>query len=105
MSDFLTNLAAVSLYQTPAIRPRLVSLYEPLPAEGMMPGALFDERDADREEFGEFSISDSPLPFSDPQPVPTTPPATAAQPSWAAPAYPSDQSAETPQSSHRPDEI
>src|SRR6266850_8295548 len=106
MSDFLTNLAARSLDQTPAIRPRLVSLYEPWPtAEGMMAGAFFDQQEADREDFGESSKPDSPLPFSNPQPVPTTPPAMATQPSWAAPAHPLDQSIETPQSSHRPDEI
>jgi hypothetical protein len=106
MSDFLTNLATRSFDPKPAIRPRLASLYEPLPTPGkMMVGVLFDPPDPDREESGDASFSDSASLFRRPQPVPTTPAATAAQPSWAAPAHQSNDAAKTPQASDRPGEI
>lgn len=106
MSDFLTNLAARSLDPTPAIRPRPVSLYEPLPmADALMAGVFFDPPDADREESGDSSLSDSPSPFRRAQPVLTTTPATAAQPSQAAPAHQSNEAATTAQASDLPEEI
>lgn len=106
MSDFLTNLVSRSIDPNSAVRPRLASLYEPLPtADRIMAGALFDPANSGQDEAGDSLLSNSSSLQRQHQPVPDTSPATTAQPSPVASAYQSDESLKTSRDSHRPEEF
>lgn len=69
MSDYLTNLLARSFAVEPAIRPRLVSLYEPSPIDmSLFENEVESERSASRRDNVRIEVVDSlssPLPLQE----------------------------------------